>query len=409
MAWLLGVAVSWPVLAGREADFGPLAADESIVLVIVNAAIALAVGVWFDAALAWDLKRIERRAALPLLASVATAAAAVFYQGFVDISWLSSDIWIQLRRAPGLMGDANPMAIAAAVWAPLAPFVLGGRVWRFAGLALVPLLWYAAWLTGARSVILLVAAGALGLLIGSLAGRVSGRRLLMALAGVAAVALAAFLLASRQPGTGPLGRLTATLPLDRPMDLAYEVFWRRDGYGLAAVRAIQEHPLSGVGHGAFNHFAAHYHRLEGGPPIPADNAQNFWRHALAERGLLGFVAVLALTVATARLLARGAPRIPPAYAWTLKAVVCGLGLALLFGVPVQNPAIALTASLFLAWLHAAVKPDSDTARALSPALIGTVWALALAGLVVDAWNARGDLRPPARAAQVGDLYTSGFG
>lgn len=409
MLWLLGVAISWPIIAAREADFaGPVAGDG--VGIIVTAALAgLSTGLWLDAALAWDVATIERRVARPLLTSLVVASAAVFYQAFVDITWLSGEPWIQLRRPPGLMGDANPMAVAAALWAPLAPFVLRRRIGLAGGFAVTSLLWYCAWLTGARSVLLLAGAGALGLLAGFMASRMSPRR---ALAGVAIAALAGALILvglSRLPIGGPLARLTHTLPLDRPAALAYEVLWRRDGYGLAAARAIRELPWSGVGHGAFNFLASHYWRLEGGPPVPPDNAQNLWRHTLAERGLLAFPAVLAMTVATIRLLARPAAAIPVQYLWTLKAMVMGLGCALVFGLPTQNAAIALTAATLIAWLHAAVSARAVDRAPLGPIAVVSVWGLALIGLAVDARHARDDLRPPARVARLGDLYVRGFG
>jgi O-antigen ligase len=409
MLWLLGVALSWPILAGREADFAVLTPGDGVGAIVVGALGTLSTGLWFDAALGWDVRRMTRWAAWPLLASVLAAAAAVYYQAFVDITWLSSAIWIQSGRAPGLMGDANPMAVAAAIWAPLAPFVWRGRAGLAGGVLVTLLLWYAAWLTGARSVILLVAAGAIGLTGGLLAQRTSPRRARWFVAAAGCAVLIAVSVLARQPASGPIGRLAATLPLDRPLDLAYEVLWRRDGYGLAAVRAIQEHPWSGVGHGAFNFVSSYYYRLEGGPLVPPDNAQNLWRHSLAERGLFGFVAVLALTIVTVRLLLRPAVSISTAYAWTLKAIVVGLGLALMVGLPVQNPAIALMAALLLAWLHAAVARRTHDARTLAPAVVGLVWTLAIAGAVIDTWNARGDLRPPVRAARVGDPYVYGAG
>ena len=66
--------------------------------------------------------------------------------------------------------------------------------------------------------------------------------------------------------------------------------WERDGYGLAAMRAVAEHPWTGVGIGAFALLAPErlFH-LETGGLIPADNAQNWWRHQIAELGFIGAV------------------------------------------------------------------------------------------------------------------------
>jgi MFS family permease len=346
-----------------------------------------------------------------LLASAVVAAAAVFYQAFVDITWLSSAIWIQLRRAPGLMGDANPMAVAAALSAPLAILLFRGPAQLPIGVILALLLWAAAWLTGARTVVLLAGAGMIGVTSGAIAERTTPRRAAQfALVAVVMTAGVVLVLAlSGAPIGGPIARLTSTLPLERPVDLLYEVLWQRDGYGAAAATAIREHPWSGVGHGAFYSMSSYFYRLDGGPLIPPDNAQNLWRQSLAERGLLAFPAVVAFTVATFRLLARRPEHSTFFYAWTLKALVIGLGLVLVLGFPIQDAAIALTAASLLAWLYAAVVgPDHDR-RPLSPLAIGMVWALALAGAAVDARHARTDLRPPWRAARLADPYSYGFG
>jgi O-antigen ligase len=410
MLWLLGVALSWPIIAAREMDFNSAAPAEGLGPVVLTALIVLTAGVWLDAIMSRDRAWIERWVARPLVASVVIAAAVVFYQAFVDISWLSSEVWIASRRAPGLMGDANPMAVAAALWAPLAVFAMP-RGWRVAGTVLAPLLWSAAWLTGARTVVVLVAAGVVGLAGGIVAERAAARRAVFVAAIAAlAIGLAAVAL-TRESGGGPLARLVSTLPLDRPAALTYEVLWRRDGYGLAAARAIREHPWSGVGNGAFYTVSSYFHRLDGGATIPSDNAQNLWRHALAERGVLAFAAVVALTVATVRLLARRAQHVSMAQAWTLKAMVVGMGVVLVFGYPIQNAAIALTAAALLAWLHASVAPSDAPVRGgrLHPAIVAAIWLLAIAGAAIDLVQARGDLRPAWRAARVGDLYLYGFG
>lgn len=411
MLWLLGVAISWPIVALRETDFTFAAPSDGVGGVVLGALANLCTGIWLDAALSWDLKTIERRVARPLALGVIAAAIVVLYQGFVDITWMSGEPWISARRAPGLMGDANPMAVAAALWAPLASLVLaGGRNRALFAAATATLLWWAAWLTGARSVLLLVATGGAGLVIGTLLERVqSRRRVALLLGGVAAVAIViGITVVSRAPATSPIGRLRQSLPLDRPGALAYEVLWRRDGYGLAAARAIREEPLSGVGIGAFNFLSPYYYRLEGGLLVLPDNAQNMWRHALAERGLLGFVSVLVLTVLIIPLVWRPAPRVSVFHACCLKGTLLGLGLALLFGLPIQNPAVAITAALLVAWLRAA-GADEHPVRALRSRAVAAAWTLAVAGATVDVWSARRDLRPAWRATRLGELYAYGFG
>jgi hypothetical protein len=409
MLWLVGVAISWPIIAGREADFSVLLPGDGVSFAILTAISVMSAGLWLDTALTWDLPTIERRVGWPLVASALVAAAAVFYQSFVDLTWLNSEVWIRLQRAPGLMGDANPMAVAAALSAPLALLLLRGRTRLPIGIAIALLLWSAAWLTGARSVVLLSGAGAIGLIGGAVAARTTARRAAWVAVAAVAAGTVIVLLLSRTSIGGPIARLASTLPLDRPLALLYEVAWRRDGYGVAAVRAIREHPWSGVGLGAFYTVSSYFYRLEGGPLIPPDNAQNFWRHALAERGLLAFPAVVGFTIAVVRLLARRAEPALLAYAWTLKALTIGLGLVLMFGLPVQNAAIALTAASLLAWLHAAVAPRDAASQPLSLMAVGLMWVLAASGAAIDLWHARTDLRPPWRAARIGALYSYGFG
>ncbi len=93
--WLLGSAVSWPIIAARESDFGAILPGDTVPLILAAAVASVSIGLWLDAALGWDRSTVERRVARPLLASVVVASAAVFYQSFVDITWLSSDVWIQ--------------------------------------------------------------------------------------------------------------------------------------------------------------------------------------------------------------------------------------------------------------------------------------------------------------------------
>jgi hypothetical protein len=193
-----------------------------------------------------------------------------------------------------------------------------------------------------------------------------------------------------------------------PGAILYEAFWARDDYGLAAVKSIRQFPWSGLGVGTYNQIQSDYHFAKGIHAIVPDNAQNFWRQALGERGILAFVAVIALTLCTCRILIRRV-QAPPLLASPLKATLIGLGLALLFGVPTQNAAIAVTAATIIAWLHAlGSQPKTFSARYYATAVM-TAWALALAGVAVDAWQAVTDLRPGARAARVGDFYAYGFG
>jgi O-antigen ligase len=122
-------------------------------------------------------------------------------------------------------------------------------------------------------------------------------------------------------------------------DAAYELLWRRDGYGLAAAEAIGEHPWFGVGIGKFFALSTGYHQRVAGRAIPPDNAQNLWRQTLVEQGIVGLLPVLWLTcLALASLIGRPAADIDV----VLRVMLLGFGAALLVGYPLQDSGIAVT-------------------------------------------------------------------
>ncbi len=449
--WATSVAVSWPIVAGRETG---LAFDNPAVTgVTVSAALVqMTCAVWLDTVLGAargagdsehhlanadrlradsnrrdagterrdfagpsDVKgspgvadRTERRGfspgvRWPLAASAVITALAAIYQRFVDIAWLSGDPWIRLGRATGLMGDANPMGVVTALWAPLVlaallwtgtaattPGAEGSAYQRFvgrhglriaAGWALALVLWTAAWASGARSTLILFAAGALGLGLGWTIRRGRrGRQVALGLAAAGVVIAVALVLAvPRMPPSSPLGRLAATVPSGSAGAAFYELLWRRDGYGLAAIEAIRERPLNGIGIGQFPRRAPEYYARVERRAIPPDNAQSLWRHTLAERGLLGTLPIAWLTVLTMRALVR---RTSDPRRAVMHAVVAGLGVVLAFGYPVQDPAVAVTLAT-LVGLTAFVgtrDPAADRSKAAPPRL----WALAIAAVAVGA-------------------------
>ena len=407
--WLLGIALSWPIVAARETDFSLLTERGGVAAVVVGALVYLSAALWLDATLSWDAETIERRVARPLLASAIVSACAVFYQGFVDFAWLSAPPWIELRRAPGLMGDANPMAVALGIWAPLAIVMWRTRHGVPVGGMLTIALWCAAWLTGARTVLLQLCTGIVGVARGALSGIAWTRVAILLLGSTILVVTVVALMPFEFVVKGPIARLITNFPARQPSAIVYEAFWSRDGYGLAAAKTIREFPWSGVGVGTYNYILTDYYIGKGIHHIVPDNAQNFWRHALGERGIFAFVAVVALTFCTGRLLIRRVQG-PPLLASTLKATIIGLGLALLFGVPTQNAAIAVTATAIISWLHAlARQPETFSVRRYTAALVIAWVAVAVAGVVVDGWKAVTDLRPAVRAARVGDVYAYGLG
>jgi hypothetical protein len=353
--WALVVAISWPLAAARELNYSltpSLAAGPIITSAIVQMTLAL----WMDRLLA--SARDQRSTpgssitlthwAGPLLASALASAGAALYQWQQDPSWLSGEPWISLGRTVGMMGDANPLGVATALWAPLAwTLFAGGPAATLLGGLLALVLWTAAWLSGSRTIIILVVAGVAALAwIGASARRVSPLRLTGVLA-VAAAALAGLLVVAgpRVPPNSPVARLYSAAPRGSVNDLAHEWLWRRDGYGLAAVEAIREHPITGVGVGRFPSLSTGYHQRLTGIALPPDNAQSLWRHTFAEQGLLGLLPLLWLTLLTLRALVSTAPSNEELM---LRVMVAAMGVALLFGYPVQDAAIAITLGTLVA-------------------------------------------------------------
>jgi hypothetical protein len=354
--WATTVALTWPLVAARELDYS-LAPSLAAGPVITTALIQMSVALWMDRLLASRRQLRESRAepitvthwAAPLLVSALVTGGAALYQHFNDLTWLSGEPWVSLQRSVGMMGDANPMGVATALWAPLAWAMLaaGGLMGALIGAPLAVGLWLAAWVSGARTTLILMAAGVTGIALMWAVARGVARRTVALTVVVAALALVLItgIAASQAPAGTPAARLVAALPKGAPHLIAYEMLWRRDGYGLAAIAAINDHPFIGVGIGRFASQAPGYYQRLTGTAIPPDNAQNLWRQTLAEQGLLGFLPILWLTMLTIRALVSGTSG---GEELILRVMLAGLGAALLFGYPVQDAAIAVTLGTLVA-------------------------------------------------------------
>ncbi|MDH4067306.1 MAG: hypothetical protein OEW19_23135 [Acidobacteriota bacterium] len=354
--WATTVAITWPAFAARELGYSH-ALSSAANPIVTAALLQMSIALWMDHLLAADGERQAPRPGAtdpwwsgPLLASATVTALAAVYQHVFDFTWLSHEPWVTLQRSVGLMGDANPMGVATAVWAPLA-WTMAGRGLAGTGLrAVALLLWAAAWFSGARTTLVLIMGGAVGLALVWANGRNLSRRAILAAAaaaGVLVVGSVAIVAPRAAPGT-PVGRLLGgSISTSSLGDATYELFWRRDGYGLAAVEAIREHPIVGVGVGRFFDLSPTYHQRAGGRAIPPDNAQNFWRQHLAEQGVLGLLPILWLTFLAARSLLG-----PLTDRGDLmrRVVLASLGVALMFGYPLQDAGIAVTVATLAATL-----------------------------------------------------------
>jgi hypothetical protein len=134
-----------------------------------------------------------------------------------------------------------------------------------------------------------------------------------------------------------------------------------------------------------------------------DNAQNWWRHQIAELGLIGALPSSWISVLVVLVVWRSMVRHRESIPVVAGAVVAGVGTASLLGVPTQHPATWIACATLLFWLIAIDR--RETRDRAHPAAAGQWIAALLIAIVVAAGQglaARGDLRVPRRA-QVSEL------
>jgi hypothetical protein len=443
VVWALVVAVCWPIVFLRELDFAPsmallseaysngLAPDRIWLWTtsVAVPAMSFMVGVlWFDSlfdragaeAGEWWLRR---RVVAPIAIGVAATSAAGLYQAWVDPSWLSYGVWIELKRATGALLDGNALGMVAATWFPvLAGFAASRRHERrrsaAAAGAVLLLGWLVVFASGSRTAFAAILVGTLFLAAGLAAAARVRRWKLVVVAGLAAASVVVVLGAAAASGrlrtATPLHRIAQSLPpptADGLVRLARSM-WLRDGWGQAAGAIIAERPFTGVGIGSFSRQSVDYYQRQTGVVLPPDNAQNWWRQQAAELGIAGAILAVILSLLTFRMLCRPAPAGSTVLAGALRGAIGGLGVASLFGVPTQLPVVA-----FCAWtlLFLAVRLFEGQARDAAPAprfagRIAVIGAGVLVALVAagQLYAATHDLRPPMRVMRVGGSYGYGF-
>ena len=436
VGWALVVAVTWPIIAAREVDFSLSAAHTMIgvqgifaapppvaaAFILIFALAQLLGLLWIDLLFSQfgDARSATfvRYAIVPFIASATAGAVVGLYQGIGDITWLNPSIWSTANRASGLMLDANTFGTGAAIWGPLAiaaawhagrhvPFAVAAFVVLAAGL----------WLSGSRTALLTLSAGTGGVLIGELRRRGMWQPRLGRI--VALVAFAVFVVAAAvvprdYQSSSALGRAFARVPRLEAGELRRFVdeLWNRFDYGPAASEMIREHPLTGVGVGAFHVIAPDYiYRASGGyRRVGSDNAQNWWRHQVAELGVIGALPSIALSLMLAWLLMRGEPREEAAGISTvLRGVLVGVGLASLFGVPTQHPATALSLATVLCFFGRSIQVAvRDEQKRVSRGWWLVVFTVAAATAIGQSVTAARGLRVAHRAVTFGLPYEYGF-
>ena len=435
VTWAAIVAVSWPIVFLRETDFdlavlamspsnssaGVSPLDANLHVTYLAAANLVAV-LWLDALCRWyreDRVRFRRAVLYPLAATATIGSAVAVYQGFVDMTFLNRGFWTYMLRVAGTHGDPNKLGAVAAFWTigTLAVARHFRTPWSFVASAVAIVLGIGAvWTSGSRT-------GLAALMIGLAAAafeairatRFNMRRAITAGAAVA-VAGAVLVAVLQQASThtivqrGTLGYLPFVG--DRGIaESANELLWERFGYGPAAIQMLQEHPLAGVGIGAFHFLVRDFGGLRGyrgDDALTPDNAQQWFRHTVAELGWIGAVPVVWWCVLLAMLLfgQRGGDRLTTGL---IRGALLGFLVASIFGMPAQSAAVMITFWTFVFWLL--VERSNET----SPA--GTGWtkfaALATAILIVihagaTLVDARGDLLPRHRSIRFGWFYKYGM-
>ncbi|HWI20267.1 MAG TPA: O-antigen ligase family protein [Vicinamibacterales bacterium] len=436
ITWAAMVSLTWPIVFLRELDFAPWILPLQRVsnssdgappwLTVQNVAyFALLhnVGILLvDALCRWyrdDTNRFRREVIIPLLSAAGIAAAVSAYQGFVDLKFLNTHFWAYMLRASGTLADANKLGAVAGFWT-VGAIVFARRVrqpWSVAiTVASLVLGFSAAWLSGSRT-------GLASVLLSTMIAGVEALRWLkldvrkLAYAGGGALIVGALMVVVLQNASthtvvqrGTLGYIPFLG--DRGIaQSADELLWDRFGYGPAAIQMIREHPLSGVGLGIYHSQSHDFGQLAGRTVPQPDNAQAWWRHNLAELGLLGCIPLIAWCVIFGRtLFTRGPAEGDRLAAGMLRGLLIAFFVASLFGLPSQSAAITMTFWVFVFWFLVERGGDSDGAPAIANARLvaGVIVALVATHTIITTVDAFGNLRPRHRAERIGWYYRYGY-
>jgi len=438
ITWATLVAVVWPIVFLREADFAlwilplkrvsntsigisPWTVDLHVVYFVLvhNAGI-----LFVDALCRWysdDRRQFRRDVLMPLALTAGVAFLVAFYQGFVDLSFLNTNFWTYMIRASGTLGDPNKLGAVCGFWS-VGAIVLARQLPRpwsavmgIGGLTLgVAATWLCGSRTGLASVTISVLIAALESARGSKLDLIKLARA-AAIVLVIAIALALLLRAASTHTVIQRGSWTY-IPFygDKTIkESVNELLWERFGYGPAAIEMIKEHPLEGVGPGMFHTLSHDFGEVAGHPIPQPDNAQAWWRHNLAELGLVGIIPLLMWCVIFGKELFAGSASGDRISIGMLRGVLIAFFIASLFGMPSQSMAIVLTFWVFVFWLlqekagQQANRPEGQQAIWSKAVVIATVALIAVhaGATTVDAF---GELRPRERAQRFNWYYRYGY-
>ena len=434
--WSAIVAISWPIVFLRETDFslavlemnpsntsvGISPLDANLHVTYLAAANLIAI-LWVDALCRWyrdSRAQFVRDVIYPLAATAAIGSVLAIYQGFVDMTFLNRGFWSYMLRVAGTHGDPNKLGAVAAFWA--IGTVVAARRFRSPRAIIVSAasivigigaVWTSGSRTGLAALMVALTASAIAVIR---ATRFDLRRAAAALGAV--VVLGALVVAVLQHASthtivqrGTLGYL----PFygDRGIAAsANELLWERMGYGSAAIQMLKEHPIAGVGVGAFHVLVRDFGTLvgyTGKEALTPDNAQQWFRHTVAELGLVAAVPVVWWCIVLAMLMfgRGGGDRLSIGL---IRAALLGFLVASIFGMPAQSAAVMMTFWVFVFWLlseRGAVAMPGDRIAWSKPITIAAAILIAVhAGATIA--SARGDLWPRQRSIRFGWFYKYGM-
>ena len=425
--WALVVATTWPIVVLRESDFHWARIHPSTVWWVSVVAAATILGIlWLDFLFASfgaaddPDAAYERQVVMPMAAGWLIAGFVAMYQMFVDVTFLNVSIFGALHRARGTLNDANPFGVISAMWGPVI-FAIALERWsgwrRSAGAAALPLSWLAVWASGSRSS-LAISLLAFVIIVGWYVRSNESRRVarLAAVVGMLGLVVAAGGIAARRSGVvGPMARATGNFAPRWSLEWvsgAASALQSRYGYGTLSAVVIREFPYVGIGVSAFHTLVPTYAWKVLHGYLPPDNAQNWFRHQLAELGIIGSLGWMLWVAWFLWRLAFGRPKSGrPLTTGVLRAVLVGFGLISLVGVPGQDVAVVFTFWALAFWFLARLEPgdrDAVGRRVVRPEWWIVVWLTALGYCAATAYVGWTDLRPPVRAAAADLDYTYGF-
>lgn len=434
VTWAAIVALSWPIVFMRESDFslGVLAMSPAntsagsspldVNLQVSYLAATTMLGVlWVDALCRWyrdDRRRFIREVIYPLAVTATAGSAVAIYQGFVDMTFVNRGFWTYMLRVAGTHGDPNKLGAVAAFWA-IGSLLIARRFaapWRaILSVAAIVIGIGAVWTSGSRTGLAALIVGLAAAAVESIrATRFDARRALAVGGGIVVLAASTVVTLQRASTHTVIQRGTLNyVPFygDRSIAAsANELLWERFGYGPAAIQMVQEHPIAGVGIGSFHTLVRDFGRLrgyDGERALAPDNAQQWFRHTLAELGVIGIVPVVWWCVLLAWLMFRpGGDRLSTGL---IRGALLGFAVASIFGMPAQSAAVLITFWTFVFWL---LSERGDvpvpSVRAWSRLAVTATTILLVVHAATTMVDARGELWPRNRSVRFGWFYKYGM-